>query len=205
MNFSLDSSGSIKQNLGYSLRWTNKLLSYDHAWKRFEIPVAGRTRAGSEWESSSLSVKCVFKSWFEWKQIVNIPQVHPSVHMAVLSLRSIDTYVLHRSVILESYIAEALKLKSKYRTEVTEEPFILKAQLTDILTCFLSELDTVDVADVSSWAPELVAFFHSRGTFPLELFSPTSVVWAHRCHRCLRCLRTSLEVSHLPSLSHLMV
>ena len=94
----------------------------------------------------------------------------------MLSLGSIDTYVLHRSVILESYIAEVLKLKSKYRTEVTEEPFMLKAQLTEILSCFLSELDTVDVADLSSWAPELAAFFHSRGTFPLELFSPASVV-----------------------------
>lgn len=68
----------------------------------------------------------------------------------MLSLRSIDTYVLQRSVILESYIAEVLKLKNRYRTEVTEEPFILMAQLTEILTCFLSKLDTVDVTDLST-------------------------------------------------------
>lgn len=71
-------------------------------------------------------------------------------------------YVLHGSVTVESYVVEVLKLKGKYRTEVTEEPFILKAQLTEILTHFLSNWDA-DAADWSSWAPELVAFFHITG------------------------------------------
>lgn len=116
---------------------------------------------------------CV-KSWFEWKQAINIPQAYPSVHSTVLYFGSIDTYVPRKSVILESYTAKGLKLKSKYRTEVTGELFVLKAQLTKALPCFLSKLDAV-VADLSSWVPKLVVVFYSRGTLPLELFSPASV------------------------------
>lgn len=87
--------------------------------------------------------------------------------------RSTDTYLLCWSVILGSRSVELFKLKNKYRTEVTEEPFISKAQLTERLSGFLSELDTVDVADLSSWAPEPVAFFHSQGTCPPEAFQPS--------------------------------
>lgn len=91
----------------------------------------------------------------------------------MFSLGSIDTVVPHKSLILESYTAEVLKLKSKYRTEVTGKLFILKVQLTKALTCFLSKLDAV--ADLSSWVPRLVVVFYSRGTLPLELSSPASV------------------------------
>lgn len=141
-----------------------------------------------------------FKSGFEWKGIVSMPWAYPSVHRAVLAPGAIDSFylcLLSWSLRLLKY----LKLTSKYRTEVTEEPFILKAQLTEILTCFLSNL-------LQTWALVRLSslrFSTSGEFFPLGFFSPASVVRAHRCHGCLRCLRTSLEVSHLPLLSHLMV
>lgn len=65
---------------------------------------------------------------------------------------------------------------------MTEETFTWQTRLTEVLTCFPSKLDTVDVECLSSWTPELVTFFHSRGTSPSELFSPGSVAWARRCH-----------------------
>ena len=84
----------------------------------------------------------------------------------MLSLRSVDTEVLHKSGILESCVAAVLKLKSKYRTEVAEEPFLLKSQVAEILACFLSELDTVNVADLSlghlSWLRFSTAWELSR-------------------------------------------
>lgn len=143
--------------------------------------------------------KVCFKSWFEWKRIVNIHQAYPSVHRTVLSLRSIDTYVLQRSVILESYIAEVLKLKNRYRTEVTEEPFILMAQLTEILTCFLSKLDTVDVTDLSTWAG---CIFPHHGDRPFEGFQPSQCGMSAQVSQVLQVsqdLSGSVSSSHFES------
>lgn len=117
--------------------------------------------------------KVCFKSWFEWKWIINIPQAYPSVHRTVLSLRSIDTYVLHRSVILESYIAEVLKLKSKYRSEVTEESFYIKGSAYwgfDLFPFWVGHWWCCRLELLGTWAG---CISPRQGNFPFEAFQPS--------------------------------
>lgn len=116
------------------------------------------------------SCKECFKSWLQWKWIVNILQPHPSVHRAVFFLRSIDSYNLHRPVILESYIGKVIQIKS---TELRWRKNLLHYRLGSLkfLPCFLSGLDTVDAECLSSWMPELVAFFQ-QGNIRFRAFHP---------------------------------
>lgn len=123
------------------------------------------------------SCQMCFKSLLQWKLIVDILQPYPSVHRTMSSLRSTDSYLLHRSVVLESYIAKVIQLKSKELR--WQKNLTLQTQLTELLTCFLSKLDAVDVECLSSLDAWAGCIFPQQGTSPLEMFSAQAVWHEH--------------------------
>lgn len=138
------------------------------------------------------SCKECFKSWLQWKQIVSILQSYPSVCRAVFSLRSIDPYIFHRSIILESYIAKVIQLESAewgdrrtfYMTDSAYWSFDLFSFQAGHCWCWMLEL-------LDAWAGYI---FPQQGNIPFRAFQP---------RQCGMSMQVSRSI--FPFLSHLIV